>query len=162
MNTTTEAVNALLDGVTAGPWYSDDDQLPYENKVRIWSAPDEIAIAEIMEGELLQDEAKANAHFIAAARELVPALLAERDAAIARAERAEAERDAAIRAALDMAAGAAQSEADAANRDADDARQRGFGEAASNIRQHAEAMESVMRAIRAITVADVLAKVGAK
>lgn len=159
---------------------------------------------ELVRGSIIEDAA---AHFIAQIlefthgerikplRDQIKRLEAERtahqiEAAIARAEKAEAERDAAldameaaarkrgeleakldavraerdveIKAALEMAAGAAQSEADAANKDADDARQRGFGEAASNIRQHAEAMESVMRAIRAITVADVLAKMGAK
>lgn len=99
IDTSTEAVTALMDGVTAGPWrvehettliwgHCDKDDSTYRgmgypvaecriSPVSSWAhGPD-------------ADAGETNARFIAASRELVPALAAERDAAILRAERAE-------------------------------------------------------------------------
>lgn len=97
-DTSTAAVTALLDGVTPGPW-------------RVMQPPNWIVdprgmdLAHIrgwgfltgkghqhggMDPKAAGDQMDANARFIAAARDLVPALMSERDAAIARAERAEA------------------------------------------------------------------------
>lgn len=92
IDTSTEAVTKLLDGVTPGPWDSEYDDYGEEiwfggEGCGTWTVgpcfiggdghdPD---LARIMD---------ADAHFIAAARDLVPALLAERDAL--KAERDEA------------------------------------------------------------------------
>lgn len=100
IDTSTAAIAALMDGVTAGPWrvehettliwgHCDKDDSTYRgmgypvaecriSPVSSWAhGPD-------------ADAGETNARFIAAARELVPALTDERDAAVARAEQAEA------------------------------------------------------------------------
>lgn len=104
IDTSKEAVERLLDGVTPGPWevmetgfgwkdngptvYAADSELRYVAKVRdtfnITPTPDLI-----------------NARFIAAARDLVPALAAERDAQKARADAAEAREQALVAAAYE-------------------------------------------------------------
>jgi len=73
IDTSTAAVTALMDGVTEGPWTT--------GKVLFDCvfAGGEVVSAGGSEGP----KAEANARFIAAARQLVPALLAERDAAMA-------------------------------------------------------------------------------
>lgn len=81
IDTSTAAIAALMDGVTAGPWEQDG---PISAKI-VWSGPDVRVCFMTSDGP-----ASKNASFIAAARELVPALTDERDAAIARAEQAEA------------------------------------------------------------------------
>lgn len=81
IDTSTAAVTALLDGVTAGPWEQDG---PISAKI-VWAGPDVRVCFMTSDGP-----ASKNARFISAARELVPALAAERDAAVARAEQAEA------------------------------------------------------------------------
>ena len=70
IDTSTAAVTALMDGVTEGPWTT--------GKVLFDCvfAGGEVVSAGGSEGP----KAEANARFIAAARQLVPALLAERDA----------------------------------------------------------------------------------
>jgi hypothetical protein len=80
-DTSAEAVAKVLDGVTDGPWL--------EEFADVYNSAGEVVA--LIDGEYLAD-----ARFIAAARELVPALSrdleamrAERDAAIARAEQAE-------------------------------------------------------------------------
>lgn len=100
IDTSTAAIAALMDGVTAGPWrvehettliwgHCDKDDSTYRgmgypvaecriSPVSSWAhGPD-------------ADAGETNARFIAAARELVPALTDERDAAVARAEQDEA------------------------------------------------------------------------
>jgi hypothetical protein len=82
-DTSTEAVERLLDGVTPGPWaWQTDTEIALDSRGYV-IASTELSVHD--EPEIL-----ANARFIAASRDLVPALLAERDAALARAERAEA------------------------------------------------------------------------
>ena len=92
IDTGREAIAALLDGVTEGPWLTrkgDFDEgfevfptRPSEPKPRVGSWVEVAAVPETGR----EGEAKANSDFIAFARELVPALAAERDAAVARAE----------------------------------------------------------------------------
>lgn len=100
IDTSTAAIAALLDGVTPGPWrvehettliwgHCDKDDSTYRgigypvaecriSPVSSWAhGPD-------------ADAGETNARFIAASRELVPALTDERDAAVAQAEQAEA------------------------------------------------------------------------
>lgn len=81
IDASTAAIAALMDGVTAGPWEQDG---PISAKI-VWAGPDVRVCFMTSDGP-----ASKNARFIAAARELVPALTDERDAAVARAERAEA------------------------------------------------------------------------
>jgi hypothetical protein len=81
-DTSTEAVERLLDGVTPGPWEWQTDTVIALDSRGYVIASTELCVHD--EPEIL-----ANARLIAAARDLVPALLAERDAAIARAERAD-------------------------------------------------------------------------
>lgn len=71
VDTSTEAVTKLLDGVTPGPW-----------KVDEWDSHcDVVADYGVFgEGFVICEYAYQDARFIAAARDLVPALLAERDA----------------------------------------------------------------------------------
>lgn len=82
IDTSKEAVERLLDGVTPGPWGQDG---PVSAKI-VWAGPDLRVCFLTSDGP-----ASKNARFIAAARELVPALAAERDAQTARADAAEAE-----------------------------------------------------------------------
>ena len=74
----TKAVSALLDGVTAGPWHVEDD----------WNV--HCGGHSVMHGSVhvVSDaESEANANFTAAARDLVPALLADRDRLAAEVDR---------------------------------------------------------------------------
>lgn len=88
IDTSKEAVDRLLDGVTPGPWYSEKED-PNDGPEDVVTAGDYyVASLHYLRG---MDEPAANASFIAAARELVPALAAERDAQTARADAAEAE-----------------------------------------------------------------------
>ena len=87
-DTTTAAIEALMKDVTPGPWWShtDDDLVgeyvctrpkknrPYDNG--------ELIASVFKENRRLGDKGTPNARFIAAARDLVPTLAAERDAAI--------------------------------------------------------------------------------
>lgn len=81
IDTSTAAIAALMDGVTPGPWEQDG---PISSKI-VWAGPDVRVCFMTSDGP-----ASKNARFIAASRELVPALTDERDAAVARAERSEA------------------------------------------------------------------------
>ena len=83
VDTSTEAVEKLLDGVTPGPWVIDGivisrhtEPYGYPADVCLMGEPAQYPgdIPVMMHGW------DANARFIAAARDLVPALLAERDA----------------------------------------------------------------------------------
>ncbi len=83
--TSPEAIAALLDGVTDGPWVWKRAKIGGDCAI----GPIGIVMAESFAdirkaGECANDEAAANARFIAAARDLVPALAAERDALAAR------------------------------------------------------------------------------
>lgn len=87
IDTSTEAVERLLDGVTPGPWTEHDagkhphvfvcgpDELYYNGEVK-----DKPLVAYVTGVGAIENRA-----FIAAARDLVPALLKERDEARARA-----------------------------------------------------------------------------
>ncbi len=68
VDTSIEAVTKLLDGVTPGPWTV---RLAYD---------DDRAVIDGTGFPVAYDVASADRRFIAAARDLVPALLAERDA----------------------------------------------------------------------------------
>lgn len=92
IDTSTEAVEALLDGVTGGPFIVDDFGIKGGHPCRI-AMPDHNGIPMATVAECFQNwndayhnerriswkEAQANASFFAESRELVPALLAERD-----------------------------------------------------------------------------------
>jgi len=123
IDTSTTAVTALMDGVTEGPWYLSSGHMQSNGQL-YWQV--ETAYDAVVNNQFCwaQGDHGANARFIAAARQLVPALVAERDAAdqraaallarvaaleadcaaarnaaaenYARAEKAEAERDAAL------------------------------------------------------------------
>lgn len=87
IDTSKEAVERLLDGVTPGPWYSEKED-PNDGPEDVVTAGDYyVASLHYLRG---MDEPAANARFIAAARELVPALATERNAQAARADAAEA------------------------------------------------------------------------
>jgi hypothetical protein len=93
IDTSREAVERLLDGVTPGPWGCSTGKLVRIVKV-VGRSP--IVLAGVHRfgrngGKATDGDCEANARFIAASRELVPALLA-------RAEAAEAERDRAMQA----------------------------------------------------------------
>ena len=111
IDTSREAVERLLDGVTPGPWQSDGEFMDRYHEVRV-AMPDRCGVpmatiaeashnwndvTDVAERRISWKEAEANARFIAAARELVPALLA-------RAEAAEAERDRAMQTCEQIAA----------------------------------------------------------
>lgn len=83
VDTSTEAVTKLLDGVTQGPWVIDGISISHHTEP--YGYPADVCLM----GEPAQYPGDipvmmhgwdANARFIAAARDLVPALLAERDA----------------------------------------------------------------------------------
>ena len=96
---TDEAVKALLDRATPGPWQSSAaaEQLPFGVMPRIYSA-DGTLLAEVGNLTLDQDAWEANAHLIAAAPGLARQLLATMDA-LAEAQKREASlRDAGERA----------------------------------------------------------------
>lgn len=79
VDTSTEAVTKLLDGVTPGPWSAESGHVQ-QNGQLYWQVTDKNHA--IMQNQFCwcQGDHAANARFIAAARDLVPALLAERDA----------------------------------------------------------------------------------
>lgn len=77
IDTSTEAVAALLDDVTGGPWFVTPDGWRVTDK-RVTFDEDGARHGETPNIWFFADT-KANARFIAAARELVPALIAERD-----------------------------------------------------------------------------------
>lgn len=90
IDTSTEAVNALLEGVTPGPWDAAMERgchgiiaqyLPQGGANFVALVGNDTATPE------KEPSRFANARFIAAARDLVPALLAERDALRAEVER---------------------------------------------------------------------------
>lgn len=77
IDTSTAAIEALMDGVTAGPWLNDSGANSHCFERRIVTNGDEcVAFSD-----------GANACFISASRYLVPALAAERDALKAEVER---------------------------------------------------------------------------
>jgi hypothetical protein len=82
-DTSTEAVERLLDGVTPGPWRWHNDAGDWYLAPGVWVAwgTDGTPGGDVID--------RANSRFIASSRDLVPALLAERDAALARASEAE-------------------------------------------------------------------------
>jgi hypothetical protein len=90
IDTSTAAVTALMDGVTKGPWAYRPHKYDDWGVVRASDfhlcqarAPERCSKDELSKArELGIDPWEANARFIAAARQLVPALLAERDAAL--------------------------------------------------------------------------------
>lgn len=87
VDTSTEAVTKLLDGVSKGPW-----RVEYKHGTTCLMMGDSCQMC----NETYYPWVPANErdwHFIAAARDLVPALLAERDALKAEVERLKAERD---------------------------------------------------------------------
>lgn len=96
IDTSTAAVTALLDGVTPGPWQAEwpesdgiDGEPRYVASTVMTESPD-TAVCQ------LREDQEQDAAFIAAARELLPAVISERDelrgnigAAVTRAEHAE-------------------------------------------------------------------------
>lgn len=86
IDTSREAVERILDGVTEGPWESESGH-EQQNGQLYWQVTD--GRDAIMQNQFCwcQGDQAANARFIAAARELVPVLLAERDAALAEVAR---------------------------------------------------------------------------
>ena len=86
IDTSREAVEALMEGVTEGPWEA--SRCP-SNEREIVEHPDLGRIANLSYPDAGDDEA--NARFIAASRQLVPALLDRAEKAEARAQKAEAE-----------------------------------------------------------------------
>jgi len=94
IDTSTDAVAALLDGVTPGPWEFDNNE--GYGADNIWSPRQEDKARVDLVAQAIGDcaESEANARFIAAARDLVPALAAERDALRARVAELEVEREA--------------------------------------------------------------------
>lgn len=101
IDTSTEAVMALLEGVTRGPW-----RMGYRFDSIVADHPtghDENDTLDAYGGHLVCESVKsyANMDFIIAARELIPALLTERDAALARADAADA-KSATLQATLDQ------------------------------------------------------------
>lgn len=100
IDTSTEAVERLLEDVTPGPWVAsyrsetDPDGDEYIDRVEV-ETPTDRYVHEFALGysDEIDGVTEANARFIAAARDLVPALLKERDearalvaAAVSRAE----------------------------------------------------------------------------
>ena len=81
-----EAIKDLLTNVTPGPWEAESGH-EQQNGQLYWQVTD--GRDAIMQNQFCwcQGDQAANARFIAAARDLVPALLAERDAALAEVAR---------------------------------------------------------------------------
>lgn len=96
-NTSKEAVERLMDGVTPGPWSAHRDEMHFDTLSDVHGGATrdcsgisrQIMVSVGGFSELKEQEA--NTRFIAAAREMVPALAAERDAHATRADAAEAE-----------------------------------------------------------------------
>jgi hypothetical protein len=101
IDTSTEAIEALLKDVTPGPWGRNT-----RAQVGPVSQEDDQSYGMICDSvcELdYSDHWEADSHFIAAARELVPALLAERDALKAENERLKDQADAVWNEAIEAA-----------------------------------------------------------
>lgn len=85
IDTSTDAVERLLEDVTPGPWITVKSDVYPEGECDSWvtiGREDFDAVALIVNEHIKDDpELKANARFIRAARDLVPALLKERDEA---------------------------------------------------------------------------------
>lgn len=90
---TDEEIRKLCDAATPGPWNDEIDYDPSEAITRVAVVRDEVAVSQVAEcfdsTPWRDAQCIANAQFIAAARAIVPELLA-------RAQKAEAERDAAL------------------------------------------------------------------
>lgn len=84
-DTTTQAVTALLDGVTPGPWV-----ITYEYGDKHMKGPEGQSLMCDMTYYPWTFSEQADWEFVAAARDLVPAILAERDALAAQLASAEA------------------------------------------------------------------------
>lgn len=80
VDTSTEAVTKLLDGVTPGPWDHEWEIDGPKTHTRIKAGAAIATTAQQCGRPHHRNAASSNARFIAAARDLVPALLAERDA----------------------------------------------------------------------------------
>ena len=79
ITTETESVKALLEGVTPGPWEALDWE--HENGGTDWNVWGPKRTNHTVASDLSGDfGSEADARFIAASRQLVPALLSERDA----------------------------------------------------------------------------------
>lgn len=95
-DTTTQAVTALLDGVTPGPWVPHSDPCHFDTVSDVYGGEAKAKgglqrqLMVSVGGYAEWQEQEANTRFIAAARDLVPALLAERDALAAQLAAAEA------------------------------------------------------------------------
>lgn len=75
IDTSTEAVERLLDGVTPGPWAAEG-----EDQGAAWGMAWSVCRADNLLNCVADGvDTEANVRFIAAARDLVPALLKERD-----------------------------------------------------------------------------------
>lgn len=110
IDTSTAAIEALMDGVTSGPWTTDTGgEVQTIGGTPLFAWPR-------LSGAM--DDLAQNAMFCAAARELVPALATERDAAVARAERSEA-RAAELEAEVERLRAALGAEQDSADEMAD-------------------------------------------
>jgi len=84
IDTSTAAVTSLMDGVTEGPWYLSSGHMQSNGQL-YWQVETEHDAVVNNQFCWAQGDHAANARFIAAARKLVPALVAERDAADQRA-----------------------------------------------------------------------------
>lgn len=97
IDTSPAAIAALLECVTPGPWYHHMDGFASSSvRANCNTDPDAYDSSVVLfraqcHGAVSFAQEKANTSFAAAARELVPAISAERDALTARAEAAEAE-----------------------------------------------------------------------
>jgi hypothetical protein len=76
--TTDTSPEAILDGVTPGPWVA-ESRYTRKNGQMYWQVSDEYDAIVQNQSCWARGDHAANARFIAAARELVPALAAERD-----------------------------------------------------------------------------------
>ena len=83
IDTSTEAVERLLEDVTPGPWRVRVNKRDSHDECDLSICGDIFVLADLNGPQYLHQHP--NAHFIAAARDLVPALLKERDEARARA-----------------------------------------------------------------------------
>lgn len=113
IDTSAEAVAAMLEGLTPGPWStdtitgSDPNGDEWETDIEVYSASGKFIHGhDIGYSDETDAEIKYNASFIAAARELVPVIAAERDALRAENERLTEKLAKAEASALEQVAGA--------------------------------------------------------